>query len=89
MSNNSIYAGELLVKLCELSRTHNVEIGVRQSPINPNTFEIKLYRDERGVSSLIDTTRTWIGEPERAADYVFHKSLYGINRLDETDSEDL
>lgn len=89
MSNNSIYAGELLVKLCELSRTHNVEISVRQNPIVPNTFEIRLYRDKRAVSSLIDTTRTWIGEPERAADYVFYKSMDTINRFDTTDSEDL
>lgn len=83
MGHNSIYAGELLVKLCELSRSHDVDIRVRQDPFNPNIFEIRLDRRDNHVASLIDITRTYIYEPEPAADYVFHRSLYEIKKMDE------
>ena len=74
--------GEALVKLCEYSRLHNVDIRVRQSSFHPNTFEIQLDRKDHHAVETIDITRTFIDEPERAAEFVFDRALYNINRLD-------
>ena len=82
MARDSIYAGELLVKLCELSRSHNVDIRVRQDPLIPNAFEIRLDRKDNHAAARIDITRTFDDEPERAADYMFHGSLFNINKLE-------
>ena len=82
MSRDSIHVGELLVKLCELSRSCNVDIRISQYPYSPNTFEIRLDRKDNHAASLIDITRTFKGDLEGTADYVFHRSLYEINKLE-------
>ena len=79
---NDINIGELLVKLCRLSKTHNVDIQIRQSPYYSNEFEIKLDRKNHHSVSRIDITRTIVGEPEAAAEHAFHWSLYDIEQLD-------
>jgi hypothetical protein len=79
---NDINVGELLVKLCRLSKIHNVDIQIRQSQRYPNEFEIKLDRQNHHSVSTIDITRTMTGEPEDAAKHAFRWSLYDINRLE-------
>lgn len=80
---NDTDVGELLVKLCELSRSNNIDIRVRQDPRIPNAFEIRLDRKDSHAAALIDITRTYKDASERAAEYAFRRSLYEINRLDE------
>lgn len=86
MEQDSIYAGELLVKLCELSRSHNIDIRVRQDPLIPNAFEIRLDRKDGHAAVQIDISRTFKDEPERAADYAFHRALFNINELEKPET---
>lgn len=79
---NSNIKGELIVKLCKLSKMCNVDIRVRQSSFHPNEFEIQLDRQDHHAVGTIDITRTFGNEPEQAADYTFDRLLYDINRLD-------
>lgn len=87
MAQEPLPVGELLVKLCELSRSHNVAISVKQNPDIPNAFELRLDHLNRHCVSQIDTTKTLINDPEQAAEYVFRRSLYEIKRLDNTKKE--
>lgn len=82
MINDDITVGELLVKLCKLSRLCNVDIRVRQSSFHPNAFEIQLDRNDHHHVETIDITRTFGDEPERTADFIFDRALYNVNRLD-------
>lgn len=82
MNCDNINVGELLVKLCKLSRLSNVDIRVRQSSFHPNMFEIQLDRKDHHVVETVDITRTFRGEQERAAEFVFDRALYDINRRD-------
>ena len=83
MTRDTENIGELLVKLCELSRSHNVDIRVRQHSFNPTVFEIRLDRKDNHAASLIDTARNFgPDEPERSAEYAFRRSLYDIEQLE-------
>jgi hypothetical protein len=80
---NDIPVGELLVRLCELSREHKVDIRFRQDPLIPNGFEIRLDRHDNHAVGGVDITRTFAYEPEDAAEYVFRRALYDIRQLEE------
>lgn len=80
--------GELLVKLCRLSKTHDVDIRIRRGLCIPNVFEIVLDRKEHHALGTIDITKTFIGEPEQAAEYVFRRALYDIEQLDKGEFEE-
>ena len=82
MNRDNINVGELLVKLCRLSRLSNVDIRIRQSSFHPNAFEIQLDRNDHHTVETIDITRTFRDEPERTAEFIFDRALYNINRLD-------
>ena len=79
---NDINVGELLVKLCKLSKLHNVDIRIRQSSFHPNAFEIQFDRNDHHAVETIDITRTFNDEPERTAEFIFDRALYNVNRLD-------
>jgi hypothetical protein len=85
MLNTSNHAdtnlGEVLVKLCEYSRLHNVDIRVRHSSFHPNAFEIQLDRKDHHAVETIDITRTFKDDPERAAEFVFNRALYNLGRM--------
>lgn len=83
MSHNNISVGELLVKLCELSREHNIDIRCRQSPFHPNGFEIQLDRKHHHAVGTVDITRIFNHDPEETAEYVFQRSLYNLKQLEE------
>ena len=78
-----INVGELLVQLCRLSKIYNVDIRIRRGLNIPNTFEIVLDRKDHHALGTIDITKTFIHEPEQAAEYVFERALYDIECLDE------
>ena len=80
--NDTHPVGELLVKLCELSRSHNVDIRCRQDSFNPNGFVIQLDRRDNHAATSFDTTRTFISEPEEVAEFAFRRALYDINHLE-------
>lgn len=83
MKSNSENTGDLLVKLCELARSNNIEIRVRQHPFNPTVFEIQLDRGDHHACSMIDTAKNFgPKDPERSAEYAFRRSLYDIEQLD-------
>lgn len=86
MIHNNLPVGELLVKLCELSRSHNVDIRIRRSRLDiPNIFEIILDRKDHHALKTIDITKTFMCEPEQAAEYVFRRALYDIEQLDKAE----
>ena len=82
MAHDKMSVGELLVKLCELSREHHIEIRVRQSTIHPNEFTIQLDRKNHHAAGTVDITRTFTDGPEQAAEYVFQRSLYDLKQLE-------
>lgn len=82
MHRDDTNLGEVLVKLCEYSRLHNVDIRIRQSSFHPNAFEIQLNRKDHHAVETIDIARTFNDEPERTAEFVFDRALYNINRMD-------
>lgn len=87
MADESLPVGELLVKLCELSRSHNVSISIKQNPVIPNAFELRLDRLNHHHASQIDITKTFINDPQQVAEYTFRRSLYEIKRLDNDKKE--
>lgn len=83
MTYDDINVGELLVNLCRLSKKHNVDIRIRRGLGIRNGFEIVLDRKDHHALGTIDITKTFPGEPEEAAEYVFRRALYDIKCLDE------
>lgn len=75
--------GETLVKLCKLSRQHNVDIRIRQVPgdLTGNRFELQLDRGEHHAVTTVDITPTLNEYPSSYLEYCFTRAKYNIKQL--------
>ena len=83
--------GEVLAKLCDISRRYNVDIRIRQCPeyLPSPVFELGLDRGKHHVRHLIDTDHTVSG-PAKCLEYAFERMRYDIKQseLEEKKYED-
>lgn len=83
MRDYSNELGETLVKLCKLSRQHNVDIRIRQVPgdFTGNRFELQLDRGDCHAVETVDITPTLNIYPSSCMEYAFERAKYSIKQL--------
>lgn len=75
--------GDTLLKLCKLSRQHNVDIRIRQVPgdFTGNRFELQLDRDKFHAAETVDITPFLKAYPSDCMAYAFERAKYNIKQL--------
>ena len=75
--------GTTLLKLCELSRQHNVGIRIRPAlgDITGNRFELQLDRGEHHAVATVDITPIPYTLPDKSLTYAFERAKYNIKQL--------
>ena len=75
--------GDTLVKLCKLSRQHNVDIRIRQVPgdLTGNRFELQLDRGKFHAAETVDITPTLNTYPSSYLEHSFDRAKYNIKQL--------
>lgn len=75
--------GSTLLKLCEISRQHNVDIRIRQVPgdFTGNRFELQLDRGSCHAVETVDITPRPYELPDKTMTYAFERAKYNIKQL--------
>lgn len=75
--------GDTLLKLCKLSRQHNVDIRIRQAPgdLTGNRFELQLDRGKFHAVETVDITPTLNEYPTYFLETCFNRAKYNIKQL--------
>ena len=75
--------GSTLLKLCELSRQHNVDIRIRQVPgdLTGNRFELQLDRGVYHAVETVDITPIPYTLTDKTLTYAFERAKYNIKQL--------
>lgn len=83
MDDYSNELGDILLKLCKISRQHNVDIRIRQVPgdLTGNRFEIQLDRGKCHAVETVDITPIPYTLPDKTLTYAFERAKYNIKQL--------
>lgn len=75
--------GSTLLKLCEISRQHNVDIRIRQVPgdLTGNRFELQLDRGIYHAAETVDITPIPYTLPDKTLTYAFERAKYSLKQL--------
>lgn len=75
--------GSTLLKLCEISRQHNVDIRIRQVPgdLTGARFELQLDRGIHHAVETVDITPIPYVLPDKTLTYAFERAKYNIKQL--------
>ena len=75
--------GTTLLRLCEISRQHNVDIRIRQAlgDLTGNRFELQLDRGKYHAVETVDITPIPYTLPDKTLTYAFERAKYNIKQL--------
>ena len=76
--------GDTLVKLCKLSRQHNVDIRIKQVPgdLTGERFELQLDRGDHHAVAAVDISPFLKTYPSSCMAYAFERAKYSIKQLE-------
>ena len=83
MSDYLIEVGGVLLKLCEISRQHNVDIRIRPAlgDLTGNRFELQLDRGKYHAVETVDITPIPYTLPDKTLTYAFERAKYSLKQL--------
>ena len=75
--------GTILLRLCEMSRQHNVDIRIRRVPgdLTGDRFELQLDRGDYHAVEKVDIAPIPYTLPDKTLAYAFERAKYNIKQL--------